>query len=292
MRNLILSALLLTSAFQTVLGQTYTSGAFTYTVSNNQATITRYSGVGGAVTMPSSVNGIPVVTIGNGYPVFPPYIFYTPNTSVTSISIPSSVTTISSNVFNSCTSLARVTIPDSVRLIGFNAFWGCTGLTTLTIPNSVTSIQSSAFVGCTSLTDVSIPASVTSVQEGAFDGCTSLASVNILGSGTNIEPLTFSGCSSLAIAIVDGGYPSINVPAGTFPDFTLVLSSNSLTALANNPTFVTALATNPAFLSALASSIQAANGNYGIATQSSLNSWYAKFPPSLRVLLPRSIWSK
>jgi len=269
MRNLILSALLLTSAFQTVLGQTYTSGAFTYTVSNNQATITRYSGVGGAVTMPSSVNGIPVVTIGNGYPVFPPYIFDTPNTSVTSISIPSSVTTISSNVFISCTSLARVTIPDSVRLIGFNAFYGCT-----------------------SLTDVSIPASVTSVQEDAFNGCTSLASVNILGSGTNIEPLTFSGCSSLALAIVNGGYPSINVPAGTFPDFTLVLSSNSLTALANNPTFVTALATNPAFLSALASSIQAANGNYGIATQSSLNSWYAKFPNSLKVLLPRSIWSK
>jgi hypothetical protein len=133
---------------------------------------------------------------------------------------------------------------------------------------------------------------VTSVQEDAFNGCTSLASVNILGSGTYIESFTFYGCSSLALAIVNGAYPSINIPVGTFPDSTLVLSANSLTALANNPAFVTALATNPAFLSALASSIQAANGNYGIATQSSLNSWYAKFPNFLKPYFPRSIWGK
>jgi hypothetical protein len=222
MRNLILSAFLLASAFQTAFGQTYTSGDFTYTVSNNQATITRYSGVGGAVTIPSSVNGISVVTIGNGYPVFPPYLFYTPNTSVTSLSIPSSVTTISSNVFNSCTSLASVTIPQSVTLIDFNAFYGCTGLTTFTIPNSVTTIGEDAFNGCTGLTTFTIPNSVTTIGQDAFYGCTGLASITIGTSVTSIGSNAFSYCTSLGLAIVNGLYPSINIPVGTFPDSTLV----------------------------------------------------------------------
>ena len=40
----------------------------------------------------------------------------------------------------SCTSLTSVTIPNSVTSIGDEAFDGCTSLTSVTIPNSVTSI--------------------------------------------------------------------------------------------------------------------------------------------------------
>ena len=49
-------------------------------------------------------------------------------------------------------SLTSITIPNSVTTIGGSAFYGCTGLTSVTIPNSVTSIGGYAFSGCTNLT--------------------------------------------------------------------------------------------------------------------------------------------
>ena len=51
-------------------------------------------------------------------------------------------------------SLTSISIPGSVTSIGERALAFCTGLTSVTIPNSVTSIEDNAFRGCTGLTDV------------------------------------------------------------------------------------------------------------------------------------------
>jgi len=123
-----------------------TSGDWTYTVSNNQATITGYTGVGGAVTIPSEVGGYPVKQVGG----WPPVFGYS-NSSVTSITIPNSVTSIGDYAFHGCASLTSVTIPNSVTSIGNYAFYGCSSLPSLTIPNSETSISFGAFISCTSL---------------------------------------------------------------------------------------------------------------------------------------------
>ena len=50
------------------------------------------------------------------------------------------LTTITSEAFYDCTSLTSVTIPDSVTSIGASAFYDCDSLTSVTIPDSVTSI--------------------------------------------------------------------------------------------------------------------------------------------------------
>ena len=88
--------------------------------------------------------------------------------SLTSITIPNSVTSIGNNAFNLCTSLTSITIPNSVTLIGGSAFSCCESLTSITIPNSVTSIGEYAFWGCDALESVLIPNSLTDIGRVAF----------------------------------------------------------------------------------------------------------------------------
>ena len=89
--------------------------------------------------------------------------------SLTSISIPNSVTYIGNHAFSSC-SLTSISIPNSVTYIGDYAFFACS-LKSVTISNSVTSIGEGAFQGCSSLTSITIPNSVTFIGNEAFEDC-------------------------------------------------------------------------------------------------------------------------
>ena len=62
--------------------------------------------------------------------------------------------TIESSAFENCSSLTSVTMPDSVTSIGSSAFSGCSSLTSITIPDSVTSIGGNAFRDCSKLVEV------------------------------------------------------------------------------------------------------------------------------------------
>ena len=88
-------------------------------------------------------------------------------------------TNIGNSAFYNCSSLTSLTIPNSVTSIGNNAFYGCRGLTSVTIPNSVTTIGEGAFYQCTGLTSVTIGNSVTTIGSNAFSSCTSLTSVTL-----------------------------------------------------------------------------------------------------------------
>ena len=78
---------------------------------------------------------------------------------------------IQERAFSDCYSLTSVTIPSSVTSIGVHAFSYCHSLTSVTIPSSVTSIGVKAFENCDDLTSVTIPNSVTSIGSSAFDYC-------------------------------------------------------------------------------------------------------------------------
>ena len=106
--------------------------------------------------------------------------------SLTSITIPNSVTIIKDSAFCLCNSLTSITIPNSVTFIGNLAFSNCSGLTSVTIGNSITSIGLGVFAYCTSLTSVNIPNSVTEIGTWAFALCKSLTSINIPDSVTFI----------------------------------------------------------------------------------------------------------
>jgi hypothetical protein len=89
---------------------------FNYTANNGTITITGYTGPGGAVVIPSRIHGLPVTAIGD-------------------------------NAFLS-SSLTSVTIPDTVTTIGYQAFCVCSEMTNAIVGNGVTTIGDWAFAGC------------------------------------------------------------------------------------------------------------------------------------------------
>jgi len=82
---------------------------FSCTTNNGVITITKYTGPGWDVTIPSTINGLPVIGIGD-------------------------------RAFFRCAVLARVTVPAGVVRIGAYAFCDCANLTSVTIPDTVTDI--------------------------------------------------------------------------------------------------------------------------------------------------------
>jgi hypothetical protein len=96
--------------------------------------------------------GANIVSGGDYY--FSPPIGFSSGTSDNSIS---------ENMFHACGSLTSITIPNSVTTIGEAAFFSCTGLTGITIPNGVTSIERDAFRGCTGLKEF-----IVSEQNGTY----------------------------------------------------------------------------------------------------------------------------
>ncbi len=115
-------------------------------------------------------------------------------TSLTSITIPGSVTSIGNGAFSEDNSLTSVTICDGVTSIGNGAFECCTSLTSITIPNSVTSIGSGAFNYCKSLTSITIGKGVTSIGNDAFKECSALKTVNRIidiAEWCQKEPITY-----------------------------------------------------------------------------------------------------
>ncbi len=105
--------------------------------------------------------------------------------------------------------MTSLTIPSGVTSIGILAFEGCSGLTSLTIPSGVTKIDGAAFSGCSGLTSLTIPSGVTSIGNQTFQGCSGLTSIyvypeNLPELGTDI----FNGC--------DAKNCTVYVPKGTY----------------------------------------------------------------------------
>jgi hypothetical protein len=154
-----------------------------YTTNNGAITITKYTGFAASLTIPSTINGLPVTSIGDDA-----FIYWI---GLTNLTIPNSVTNIGNNVFTYCTSLTNVTLPNSVTSIGSNAFAYCTSLTSISLPDSLTSIGESAFSGSTGLTNITIGNGVTNIGVWAFFGCTGLTGVFFRGDTPSVGDYAF-----------------------------------------------------------------------------------------------------
>ena len=166
-----------------------TYGPYEYTASSGKATITGYTGSGGDVVIPETLGYCTVVGIGT--------LAFRECTTMTSVTIPDSVTKIDTSAFARCSNLTTVTIPDSVLSLGSDAFHNCTSLSSVTIGNGVTQIPAGVFDGCSSLTSVTLGNSVTEIGNEAFRNCAKLTAMDIPEGVTRIGDEAFSGCTKL-----------------------------------------------------------------------------------------------
>jgi uncharacterized repeat protein (TIGR03803 family) len=213
---------------------------FIYTISSGMITIMGYTGAGGAVMIPSQIDGLPVTGIESNA--------FISLSNLTSVTIPNRVTNIGDRAFEYCTNLTSVTIDTDVVSIGAWAFYG-TGLTNVTIPSSVTVIGNGAFEDCLHLTAImvdpgnpsyssldgvlfdksqtvlltvpcgqfpngqwgsyTIPLGVTSIGKGAFSFCIGLIGVTIPGSVASIESSAFASCSNLYSLLIPSSVANI-----------------------------------------------------------------------------------
>ena len=128
---------------------------------------------------------------------------------LTSLSLPSSLTSIKYRAFYGCSGLTSLSLPSSLTSIEYYAFYGCSGLTSLSLPSGITSIDWNAFSGCSGLTSLTLPSSLTSIDSGAFSGCSGLTSLTLPSSLTSIDSGAFSGCSGLTSLSLPSGLTSI-----------------------------------------------------------------------------------
>ena len=203
----------------------------TYSISGDEVTITDCDTSATSVTIPETIDGYPVTSIGMSafkdcinlssvnisnldawckidffgsydVPLYYGAELYVNGEKPTEVVFPDGITAIKDYTFYNLKSLKSITIPDSVTSIGQCAFEKCTSLTSVTIGNGVKNLGDFTFSGCTGLMNITIPDSVTSIGLMAFYNCTNLTGVTIGNGVTSIDECAFYGCTGLkSIAI-------------------------------------------------------------------------------------------
>lgn len=228
-RNFIVRLDLTNWDWGTITGATFTitvtAPSRDFTFDATTGTIKKYNGNDAVVNIPSEINGTPVTTIGNA-------AFR--DSSVTSVTIPDSVTEIGANAFAGCTNLTSVNyiggdwskltiqsgnpaVEDAAKdaaneqLFDFEFILNNTAVIVIrykgtaadvTIPSRykgkpVTVIDHTAFYNNSAVTSVTIPDSVTAIPDYAFGYCSQLTNISIPNSVTFIGFSAFNSCTSL-----------------------------------------------------------------------------------------------
>ena len=124
------------------------------------------------------------------------YAFY--RTLITSIELPTGISSIGASSFEGCQVLKKVTIPEGVYNILTSCFRDCITLENVTFPKSLNSLGNHSFRN-TGMSQVIIPSSDITVGYGVFTYCKKLTHVTFQGNVRNILGYVFKGCTSLKL---------------------------------------------------------------------------------------------
>ena len=165
--------------------------------------------------------------------------------TVTSITLPSVITTIESYTFTGCKALTSFTIPKSVTSIKSSAFTQCSSLTTINFEEGGTQplrfedgdykgrdesygdsssseeegemTPISTFAGCNAITTLAFPERTSYIGKSAFGGMMGLTSVSFPTTITSIGDWAFSFCQNLeTVTFADNTNGLTKVGQGAF----------------------------------------------------------------------------
>lgn len=171
---------------------------YTYTIIDNKATITGFSGEPVFIDIPEIIDGCRVTEIRDN-------AFYECST-LRNVTIPETVVKIGHHAFYAC-ALESIVIPDSVTEIGTGCFFGNSALVSVSFSENISELPQSCFRNCTNLKNIIIPQNVTDIGDFCFSGCTALSSVSLGENVGNIGDCAFYMCSSMNAVYIP---PSVN----------------------------------------------------------------------------------
>lgn len=155
----------------------------------------------GAISPCLNNPNITSITLEEGLTVVPSYLCA--NTGISSIKIPSSVTSIDYDAFSNCTNLKDVDL-GKISKISFDVFKNCPKLTNISIPKTLiegTTVDTGVFTGTTNLTSVTFEDGLKEIPAGILQKCSGITAVTIPETVEKINCYAFSGTSITEINI-------------------------------------------------------------------------------------------
>lgn len=172
------------------------NGDYEYKIlKDGTAEITSYSGSNSELSIPSSLDGYTVTSIG--------YKAFSYKSKIETLELPNTIKNIGDQAFYLCKNMKSITIPETVNYIGGSAFYSCRSLVSVVIPKSVKDINYSTFYECKDLKSIQILGNIETIGDQAFNYCESLTSIELPESVNDIKEGAFMFCKSLSSIIVD-----------------------------------------------------------------------------------------
>ncbi len=198
-------------------GNAAQSGDFTYVVYPEALNITKYTGSGGNVVIPGTIDGRPVTGIA-GYA-------FAWNFDLRSLTLPDSVTSVADHGVAFCAGLTNLTLGDGITALGGYAFGACTGLRQVSLPRSVTALWDAVFADCTGL--MSITVDPLNPQYSDRDGVLMSKDQSILMQYPAGRAGSYSVPDGVTTIAAYGFFGSIRLTSVTVPDGVLYIGDNA-----------------------------------------------------------------
>ena len=145
------------------------------------------------------------------------------NSTITSVTIPSSVVSVGNEAFRSCKALTTVVFEGANTTMGTHLFFFCgANLTSVTLPTNLVTIPSNTFFGCTSssfrITNADSLTKLTTIGASAFQDTNNLT-FTIPDSVTTIEKSAFqSACSKSGSITINPTSKLVTIGESAFHD--------------------------------------------------------------------------
>lgn len=193
------------------------------------ACIEKYNGTETEVVIPSELDGLEVVVLGDSA--------FADNHDITAVTIPASVIGLGNYTFAECTAIREfrveegnpycvskdgvlyttdgtgllhypiaalgdeLTIEEGITSIGNAAFAGAHGLKSVTLPSTLETLGICSFAECSSLTRILIPSKVTAIPDFCFNGCSDLMSVTLPDGLVSIGHAAFVNAGLISLTL-------------------------------------------------------------------------------------------